>query len=127
MKLEILALCEYASCLNQRLTILHTFDNWTTKTFPADVSGFCVAKLRFDPDECGRDYSFAFRATDPDGTVVFVQAFSAHPTTTEDALPYQLTQILHIRMKLPPGPYELGIFSADACLATTPFHVLSVS
>jgi hypothetical protein len=72
MTSEIFCLAEAASLRSGGFSLLHTFSNWGTVSFPTTVLGMVCAQVRFSADK-GEAGQHALRAdlVSPDGEVVW--------------------------------------------------------
>lgn len=110
LRIEIFTLCESASELNGRLTVMATFDTVTVTQLPAILQqAAIVLRLRFGSLE-KRQHAVRLSMTDPDGRQVItpIEA-SASLLPTLDDLSSAYNIVMHIR---------------DLCLRTSGEHTI---
>src|SRR5260221_11248513 len=92
MHAEIFTLCSVGTLVDQRLCILHTFENFYAAESPVRFSGTCVLKLRFDQLDEG-NHNFAIKVIDQDGGEISSFPFSVSADLT-DIRSYQYTALV---------------------------------
>jgi hypothetical protein len=111
MKIEIIALCEYATVKNGSLTICNTFENWSNLE---ELNCVFVVKARFEATDSGLHQIFC-KFTDQDGKEVFSQAVSIdiQPEDHRSNVGFVIGRMRLSRPEFDIGDYEFEVFDGE--------------